>query len=165
MGRSRCRSSSRIFVSTANDVGGVLLEVSQAGGKATVEEVWASREMKNHFNTTVYHQGHLYGFDNATFKALDVATGKTKWAQRGFGKGTVLLADGRLLVLSDRGVLALVEASSEGYRELGRVQAMTGKAWTTPAIAGGRIYLRDQDEIVAYDLRTAAGAGPAGAVK
>jgi outer membrane protein assembly factor BamB len=154
----------RIFVSTANDVGGVLLEVSQVDGKATVREVWASREMKNHFNTTVYHQGHLYGFDNATFKALDVATGKTRWAQRGFGKGTVLLAGGLLLVLSDRGVLALVEATPEAYRELGRVQAMTGKAWTSPAIAGGRIVLRDQDEIVAYDLRTAAGAD-AGAVK
>jgi outer membrane protein assembly factor BamB len=156
----------RIFVSTANDVGGVLLEVSKADGKATVREVWASREMKNHFNTTVYHQGHLYGFDNATFKALDVATGKTKWAQRGFGKGTLVLADGLLLVLSDRGVLALVEASSEAYRELGRVQAMTGKSWTSPSVAGGRILLRDQDEIVAYDLRTAAGApAPAGAVK
>jgi outer membrane protein assembly factor BamB len=154
----------RIFVSTANDVGAVLLEVTHAGGKATVREVWASREMKNHFNTTVYHQGHLFGFDNATFKALDVATGKTRWAQRGFGKGTVLLAGDLLLVLSDRGVLALVEASAEAYRELGRVQAMTGKSWTSPALAGGRIVLRDQDEIVAYDLRTAApaaGAEPA----
>jgi len=154
----------RIFVSTANDVGGVLLEVSRADGKATVQQVWASREMKNHFNTTVYHQGHLYGFDNATFKALDVATGKTKWAQRGFGKGSILLAGGLLLVLSDQGVLALVEATPEAYRELGRVQAMSGKAWTSPSIAGGRIVLRDQDEIVAYDLRAAA-AGPAGAVK
>ena len=117
--------------------------------------------MKNHFNTTVYHQGHLYGFDNATFKALDVATGKTKWAHRGFGKGSLLLADGLLLVLSDRGVLALVEATPEAYRELGRVQAMNGKAWTSPSIAGGRIFLRDQDEIVAYDLRTAASAAAA----
>ena len=68
----------------------------------------------------------------------------------------MLLADGLLLVLSDRGVLALVGASPEGYRELGRVQAMSGKSWTSPAIAGGRIILRDQDEIVAYDLRVAA---------
>jgi outer membrane protein assembly factor BamB len=154
----------RIFVSTANDVGGVLIEVGEAEGKATVKEVWSSREMKNHFNTTVYHQGHLYGFDNATFKALDVATGKTKWAQRGFGKGSLVLADGRLLVLSDRGVLALVEATPEAYHELGRVQALTGKAWTSPSVAGGRIFLRDQDEIVAYDLRTAGGA-QSGAVK
>jgi outer membrane protein assembly factor BamB len=147
----------RVFVSTANDVGGVLLEVSRAAdGTAAVAQVWASREMKNHFNTTVFHEGHLYGFDNATFKALDVATGKTKWAHRGFGKGSLLLADGLLLVLSDRGVLALVEASPEGYRELGRVQAMNGKSWTSPAIAAGRIILRDQDEIVAYDLRVAA---------
>jgi outer membrane protein assembly factor BamB len=148
----------RIFVSTANDAGSVLLEVSHTEGKATVREVWASREMKSHFNTAVYHQGYLYGFDNATFKALDVATGKTKWAHRGFGKGTVLVAGGLLLVLSDRGVLALVEATPEAYRELGRVQAMTGKAWTSPALAGARIVLRDQDEIVAYDLRTAAPA-------
>ena len=154
----------RVFVSTANDVGGVLIEVARAAdGTATAREVWSSREMKSHFNTTVYHQGHLYGFDNATFKALDAATGKTKWAHRGFGKGSVLLADGLLLVLSDRGVLALVEATAAGYRELGRVQAMTGKSWTSPAIAEGRLFLRDQDEIVAYDLRAAAAAPAAGA--
>jgi hypothetical protein len=151
----------RIFVSTGHDVGAVLLEVSQADGKATAREVWASREMKSTFSTTVYHQGHLYGFDNATFKALDAATGKTRWAQRGFGKGAQVLADGLLIVLSDQGVLALVEATPEAYRELGRMQAMTGKSWTTPAIAGGRLFLRDQDEIVAYDLRTAATAAPA----
>jgi outer membrane protein assembly factor BamB len=147
----------RIFVSTANDVGSALLEVGRAAdGTAAVKQVWASREMKNHFNTTVFHQGHLYGFDNATFKALDAATGQTKWAHRGFGKGSVLLADGLLLVLSDRGVLALVAATPDGYRARGRGQAMNGKSWTSPAIAGGRIILRDQDEIVAYDLRAAA---------
>jgi outer membrane protein assembly factor BamB len=155
----------RIFVSTANDVGGVLVEVTQADGKPAVREVWSSREMKNHFNTTVYHEGHLYGFDNATLKALDAATGKTKWAHRGFGKGTVVLADGLLLVLSDGGMLALVEATPEAYRELGRVRAMTGKSWTSPSIAGGRLYLRDQDEIVAYDLRAAAATPAAGEVK
>lgn len=154
----------RVFVSTANDVGGVLLEVTTAAdGTASAREVWASREMKSHFNTTVYHDGHLYGFDNATFKALDAATGKTKWAHRGFGKGSLLLADGLLVVLSDRGVLALVAATPEGYRELGRVQAMTGKSWTPPAIAGGRLIVRDQDEIVAYDLRAAAPAPASGA--
>ena len=72
----------RIFVSTANDVGGVLIEVTHADGKAAVSRVWESREMKNHFNTTVYHEGHLYGFDNATSKALDAPTSSSPWPRR-----------------------------------------------------------------------------------
>lgn len=153
----------RIFVSTANDVGGVLIEIGKGGdgAAAAVKEVWASRDMKNHFNSSVYHQGHIYGFDNATLKAIDATTGTTRWAQRGFGKGSLVLADGLLLVLSDRGHLALVEATPEAYRELGKVQAVTGKAWTGPSVAGGKVFVRDQDEIVALDLKAAAPAPPA----
>jgi outer membrane protein assembly factor BamB len=153
----------RIFVSTAGDVGGVLIEVGkgEGSGPAAVKEVWSSRSMKNHFSSSVYHGGHIYGFDNATLRAIDVEKGETKWAQRGFGKGTLLLADGLLVVLSDRGHLALVEATPGAYRELGKAPALTGKAWTMPSIAGGRLYARDQDEIVALDLRTAAPAAPA----
>ena len=146
------------FMSTSDDhFGGKALRVSRAeDGSWNVEEAWSERLMRNHFNTSVALDGVLYGFDNTTFKALDAATGERLWAHRGFGKGSLLAAGDLLYVLGDTGELALVHATGEGYRETGRVQAMTGKAWTSPSLAAGRIFVRDHDEIVAYDVRSAA---------
>jgi outer membrane protein assembly factor BamB len=153
----------RLFFSAAHDELGMLLRIRVEGGRFVAEEVWRHNRMRNHFNTSVVVGEHLYGFDNATLRALVAATGETKWAFRGFGKGSLIAADGLLFVLSDRGELVLVEATAEAYRELGRVQALEGKSWTAPSLAGGRIYLRDQDEIAAFDVRTAPAAPAAGA--
>jgi outer membrane protein assembly factor BamB len=151
----------RVYVSGGDDAGGVLMRIKTEGGKATVEELWKTRTMKNHFNNAVLVGPHLYGFDNATFKCLSVATGEQTWAFRGLGKGSLLVADGNLLiVLSDQGTLLLVEATPDAYTELARFQAMEGKAWTAPALADGRLYLRDHDEIVALEMK---GAGAASA--
>jgi outer membrane protein assembly factor BamB len=153
----------KVYVSGGDDAGAVLMRIKTEGGKATVEELWKTRIMKNHFNNAVLVGDHLYGFDNATFKCLSVATGEQTWAQRGLGKGSLLAADGDLLiVLSDKGALLLVEATPDAYRELARFQAMEGKAWTAPALANGRLYLRDHDEIVALEMkaRGAVAASP-----
>jgi outer membrane protein assembly factor BamB len=146
------------FMSTSDDhFGGKAIRVARAeDGGWTAEEAWWERLMRNHFNTSIALGGVLFGFDNTTFKALDAATGKRLWAHRGFGKGSLLAAGDLLYVLGDTGELALVHATGEGYRETGRVQAMTGKAWTSPSLANGRVYLRDHDEIVAYDVRASA---------
>ncbi len=148
----------KVYVSGGDDAGAVLMRIKTEGGKATVEELWKTRTMKNHFNNAVLVGEHLYGFDNATFKCLSVATGEPAWALRGLGKGSLLVADGNLLiVLSDTGTLLLVEATPAAYTELARFQAMEGKAWTAPTLANGRLYLRDHDEIVALEMK-ASGA-------
>jgi outer membrane protein assembly factor BamB len=134
----------------------VLLEIGKADGKGTVREVWANRLMKNHFSSSVLHDGHIYGFDNATLKCIDAATGDQKWVQRGFGKGSLILADGLLYVLSDRSVLSLVEASPSGYVEKGKLQALEGKTWTAPTLSRGKLFLRDEDEMVVLDVKTPA---------
>lgn len=161
----------KVYVSGGDDAGAVLLRIKTEGsteggtedGKATVEELWKTRTMKNHFNNAVLVGPHLYGFDNATFKCLSVATGEPTWAFRGLGKGSLLAADGDLLiVLSDQGTLLLVKAAPDAYTELARFQAMEGKAWTAPTLANGRLYLRDHDEIVALDMK-ASGARAASA--
>lgn len=150
----------KVYVSGGDDAGAVLMRIKTAGGKATVEELWKTRAMKNHFNNAVLVSNHLYGFDNATFKCFAVATGEQTWASRGLGKGSLLAADGDLLiVLSDQGTLLLVEATPHAYTELARFQAMEGKAWTAPTLANGRLYLRDQDEIVALEMKASGGAG------
>lgn len=143
----------KVYVSAGDDFGAILLRIKSEGGKMAAEEVWKTRQMKNHFNDPVAVGDHLYGFDNATFKCLSLATGEQAWAQRGLGKGSLIAADGLLIVLSDRGTLVLAEPSPAGYKELARFDATQGKAWTSPTLADGRLYLRDEDEIVALDLR------------
>ncbi len=114
--------------------------------------------MKNQFSSSVLHDGILYGFDDATLKAIDAATGNERWKQRGFGHGSLILAGGHLFVLSDRGKLALVEATPEAYRERGSGQVLSGKCWTPPTLAGGRLYLRNEEELVALDWSAREGA-------
>ena len=148
----------RIFASASDDVGAILLEVGKAEGKATVREVWNSRVMKNHFSSPVLYEGHIYGFDNASLKCIVAETGEQKWVQRGYGKGSLIAADGLLYILSDQGQLILAEATPEAFREKGTVKLLEGKTWTAPVLAHGRLYLRDEDEMIVLDVRTPAAA-------
>ncbi len=144
----------RIYASGAEGVGAQVVEISEGEDGASVSEVWKAPDLRNHFSSAVAHDGFIYGFDNATFKAVSAETGDLAWAKRGLGKGSLILADGFLLVLSDRGRLLQVEATPEAYTEGGSVQALSGKTWTGPALASGVLYLRSQSELVAYDLST-----------
>lgn len=150
----------RIYASGAGHVGAQLLRISE-DAESPVEQVWAERLMRNHFSTGVLVDGAIYAFDNATLKCIDAETGETHWVKRGLGKGSVMAADGKLLVLSDRGELVLADATTEGFVEKGRVAALEGKSWTAPVLADGRVYLRNHSEMVAYDLRDGTGAASA----
>ena len=108
--------------------------------------------MKNKFSSSVFHDGQLYGFDEKTFKCVDAANGETRWQARGLGHGSLLYADGHLVVLGDKGTLALVEATPEEYRERARIEIFDGKTWTMPTLSGGKLYLRDENELVALDV-------------
>ena len=81
----------------------------------------------------------------------------TRWSNRGFGKGSLIAFGDFLVVLGDREQLALVRATAEGYQELGRTQAFETTSWTPPALAGGRLYLRNHQELVVYDLTAKTG--------
>lgn len=142
-----------IFASGAEGVGAAVVKITSSDDGLGVEEVWKSNRFKNHFSSSVLHGGHLYGFDNATLKAIDALTGEQAWAKRGLGKGSLILADGHLLVLSDRGVLVSIEATPEAYNEKARVQAIEGKSWTAPSLADGKLYMRNHAEMVCYDLK------------
>ncbi len=143
----------KLYLAGAEGVGARLFRVKETDGKGEIELLWEQPFMRNHFSSAVVHDGTIYGFDNATLKAISVEDGKVAWGKRGLGKGSLIFADGHLVVLSDRGKLLLVEATSEGYEEKGSVQALEGLCWTAPAFADGRLYLRNHDELVVYDLR------------
>jgi outer membrane protein assembly factor BamB len=143
----------RILVSASADVGALMLEVGRGDdGKPRVAEVWRSRLLKNHFSSSVHVDGYIYGFDMGTLRCLDAATGESKWAHRGLGVGSLIAADGLLFVLGDRGRLVLVEATPEQYRELGSLQVFESRTWTAPALADGRLYLRDHEELVCVEV-------------
>jgi outer membrane protein assembly factor BamB len=143
----------KVFISTSYDVGAAVLQIKAANGAASVQEIWKSRVMKNHFNSSVLHNGHIYGFDDATLKCINALTGEEKWKERGFAKGSLLLADGKLIILGERGKLALAEAKPDAYTQLAEAQVLDGKCWTMPAIANGKLYVRNQKNIIAFDLK------------
>ncbi|MCG8604781.1 PQQ-like beta-propeller repeat protein [bacterium] len=142
-----------IFVSASYDIGAVLLKMTTTGHSIAVKEVWKSKVMRNHFNSSVLVGDHLYGFDNATLKCIDPRTGEQLWAKRRLGgKGSLIFADDHFFVLGERGLLLLVEADPTRYIEKSRVQILNGKTWTSPTLSAGRLYLRNQKEMVCLDV-------------
>ena len=137
----------RIFIS-GGDEGAVV----RVGDKA-VDQVWKNGTMVNHFSTSVYYDGHIYGFDQSILKCIDAETGVEKWKARGYAKGTLIIAGGDLIILGEQGNLGLAAATSEDFVEKANVPMMSGRCWTVPALSGGRLYIRDEQEIVAVDLR------------
>ncbi len=145
----------RVFVSSAYGTGGALLELTASGSNVTAKEVYFTRQMMNHHATSVLVGEHLYGFNNAILTALKFDTGEVAWQNRSVGKGSLTFADNRLYLYSEGGVVGLAEASPKSYVEHGRFELRTGRlpTWSHPIVSGGKLFLRDQDVIYAYDVR------------
>ena len=141
-----------IFISSGYDHGAALLQISRTGDGLSVKKVWESRGMKNHFGTSLLIGDYIYGFDNAILKCIEAETGKEQWKRRGYGKGTLIYADGQLIILSDKGKLALADASPTSFRENVSAQVLSGKCWTPPTLANGKIFVRDLHKIVCLDV-------------
>ena len=110
-----------------------------------------------HWATPIYHEGYFYVSSgrhsgNAELRAVEHRTGKVMWSEPELTRSTLLYADGHFLVLSDRGTLALIQATPEKYKQLSKIKVLSGRCWTVPTLVGGKLYLRNEKEIVAYDL-------------
>lgn len=146
-----------VFFSSAYGTGCALLRLESAGGSTTASEVYFSQDMKNHYSSSVLLDDHLYGFSGRILTAMNFETGEVTWQDRSVGKGQMILADGRLYILSDDGVVGLVEPDPGEYREISRFEIGTVGAyptWTLPVIADGTLYLRDQDRLYAYNVKS-----------
>jgi outer membrane protein assembly factor BamB len=100
--------------------------------------------------------GYLYGTNNSNLLCVDFKTGETKWKNRSVGKGSIAAADGRLYVRGENGPIALVEASPDAYKEVGRFDQpdrSKKKAWPHPVIANGRLYIHDADVLLCFDVK------------
>ena len=144
-----------VFVSSDYGTGGALLQLIPVGGGVRVEEVYFSREMRNHYSSSVLIDGYLYGYSSRVLTAMNFKTGEVAWKDRAVGKGHVITAEGKLYLWSEDGVAGLAEATPSGYREISRFSVPHGDlhTWTLPVIANGRLYLRDQDTLSCYDIR------------
>jgi len=145
--------NNRFFISSGYGKGAALVELSGSGNKFTTRTLWENINMKNKFNSSVLHEGHIYGLDEGILTCLDVNTGARKWKGGRYGYGQVILASGHLIVMSDTGELALVKASPDQYQEVAKFKALEGKTWNYPAIAGGTLLVRNANEMAAYNLR------------
>ena len=146
----------RVFVSSDYGTGGALLDVRAAGNIATANEVYFTRDMRNHHSSSVLVGEHLYGFSSSILTALQFDTGRTAWRDRSVGKGSLIFGDNRLYLYSEDGVVGLAEASPEMYRERGRFslpQQSGLPTWSHPIITGGLLIVRDQDTVYAYNVR------------
>jgi outer membrane protein assembly factor BamB len=146
-----------IFVSTGYRRGCMLARLK---GRR-LEKIYENREMCNHMNNSVLWDGHWFGFDGnshrsrtATLTCLDYVTGEAKWAERGLGCGSLMVAGGKLVCLSDNGELAIIDPSPKGYREVARVDILDGRCWTVPVLSGGQVYARNAEgTLVCVDVR------------
>lgn len=144
--------NNRFFISSGYGKGAALVELSGSGKSFNARTVWENINMKNKFNSSVLHQGYVYGLDEGILTCVDVNTGERKWKGGRYGYGQVLVAGGNLIVMSDKGELALVRAAPDSYSELARFQALQGQTWNYPAIAGGRLLVRNGSEMAAYNI-------------
>jgi outer membrane protein assembly factor BamB len=142
-------SGNQVFISSGYNRGATVIKIS--GNQATA--VWENKNMRNHFNSCVLWQGHLYGVDDKELRCIVWDTGEVKWGDRQFGKGSLMLADGKLIALSEKGELIVAEATPAAFKPISRAQVLTGKCWTVPVLSNGRIYCRNAaGDLVCLDV-------------
>lgn len=141
-----------VFLSAGYGHGAALLNVVHTDGRYTVESVWQNNRMKNKFSSAVFHEGYIYGFDESILACIKAATGELQWKGGRYGYGQLLLASDHLVILSEHGDVVLVRATPERHDEVAAFVAIEGKTWNVPALAEGRLLVRNAREMAAFDL-------------
>ena len=165
-----------VLLSAAYKAGAALLKI-KPDGKGYVE-IWKSRNLQTHWSTTIHHAGYLYGFSGrhegeARFRCIDLKTGDIAWetdglppnipddpndveasSSRYYGRGSAIMAEGKFIVLGERGLLALVEVNPKEFKEISRVKfpGMKYPSWAAPVLSRKRLYLRCEDHLMCLEL-------------
>lgn len=147
-------SGDTLFISSGYNKGCTLLKLT----KSQPEIVWVNKDLKNQFNSSVLVNGHLYGIDGdsnsrSALRCVRLADGEVMWTEKDIGFGSLMAADGKLIVLSAKGELVIAKASPEKFDEISRVQVLSGKCWSVPVLANSRLYVRNAEgHVVCLDL-------------
>ncbi len=143
-----------VFISSGYGSGCAVLKIRKTGSTFKADPpVYKSLKLQNHFASSVYYKGHIYGFKNDILVCFGFQSRKVKWSERGFGKGSLLIAGAHLIVLGDAGRLAIAKADPEGFKIESQVKIETDLSWTVPVMANKLLYYRDQEKVICLDLR------------
>lgn len=147
--------NNKVFFTSGYGTGGGLLDLSVANGEVAAKEIYFTLNMKNHHGGVVLVGDYLYGFNDSILTCLEFATGKVMWRDRSVGKGSVTYADGHLYIQGEENLVGLAEATPLGYSEKGRfsIPDKGRPSWAHPAITDGRLYVRNQDTLLVYDIK------------
>ncbi|HKQ79748.1 MAG TPA: PQQ-binding-like beta-propeller repeat protein [Blastocatellia bacterium] len=154
-------ADNKVFFTSDYGTGAALLGLSAQNGEVKAQELYFTKDMKNHHGGVVLVNGYIYGFSGTSgLTCIEFATGKKMWMNRSVGKGSLSYADGMLYLLSEKNVVGLAEANPNAYVEKGRfpIPDQGKDSWAYPVVAGGKLYIRDQGTLTTYDVK--AGANP-----
>lgn len=143
----------KVFVSSNYGTGAAVFRLT---GKPEPETIWKALSMHNHFSCSVLHEGAVYGFSEQRLRCVDFATGKVLWDNvSGLRRGSLVLADGLLILLGEHGELALAKATPTAYTEISRCQVLDSKAltWTVPVLCDGRLFVRNENALLALEVK------------
>lgn len=148
-------SEGKVFFTSAYGTGCGLVGLTPQGQEIQAQEIYFSKDMQNHHGGVVLLNGYIYGFSNAILTCMEFATGKVAWKDRSVGKGSLTYADGKLYLFGENNTVGLADATPEGYREHGRFQIedQGRPSWAHPVVAGGKLYIRNQNYLNCYNLR------------
>lgn len=144
-------SDNHVFITSGYNKGAALIHVQP---DHETELVWSSRVIRGHFGTPILYEGYLYGFDEQELVCVDFMTGEQAWGQKGYRKGTLMMAEGLFYVLGERGTLALIRPNTKKCEVISEFQSVMSdrRCWTMPTVANGRLYLRDESKMACYDI-------------
>lgn len=147
-------SGQEVFISSDAGQGAARLRIT--GGKPSV--IWQNKNLRTHINSCILWQGYVYGVDDtdqhtSELKCISWETGETKWSEPKFGKGSLMLAAGKIIGLSDKGELYVIDPTPGGFKPISHAQVLGGKCWTTPVLSNGKIYCRNaKGDLVCLDV-------------
>lgn len=144
--------TNRFLLSAGYFTGCAAIEIARTEGGFAARKIWQNKNLKNKFTSSVFSRGHIYGLDEDILTCLDAKAGERKWKDGHYGYGQLLLAGGHLIILSGDGELALVRITPDRYEELARFPAIHGKTWNHPAIANGKLFVRNASEMACFEI-------------
>lgn len=142
-------NGSKVFISSGYGRGAGVFDVSEKPAK----KIWENKNLRTHMSTAVLWKDHIYGIDENQLRCVVFETGEVKWTDKASGKGALMLADGKLIVLSENGELLVADATPEAFKPISRTQVVGKTCWAAPVLANGKIYCRNGGgDIVCVDV-------------
>jgi outer membrane protein assembly factor BamB len=142
-----------LFLTSGYQTGCALLKLTKSGDKLNHEEVWRSKVLMNKFQSPILHNGFLYSSDQKALVCAEFMTGREAWREHRLKHGTLIIADGSLLLLTEGGELQIAPADPSTYEPVTRANLLSGRCWTVSVLSDGKLYVRNLTRVACFDLK------------